>query len=163
MENFSNLYQVQHENTQVALKRMIDESLVLSKSEAREMRKSINYQEGTESLKLDVPLIFVVQILFNLIVNSAQALKQGGMGGELSIEVEKTEKEVAIHLKDNGPGIPADKLSMLFKPFFTTKTQGTGLGLVLSRNLAVKMGGNLEYLVNNNHKGAHFRLTLPLS
>ena len=51
----------------------------------------------------------------------------------------------------------------LFKPFFTTKSQGTGLGLVLSRNLTLKMGGNLEFISNPNQKGASFRLTLPVT
>lgn len=163
MENFSNLYQMQHESKSIPLKKIIDESLVLSKSEVREVRRTIEYKEGTSELELSVPLIFVVQILFNLIVNSAQALKQAGRPGELSLLIERDEANVHINVLDNGPGIPEDKLSQLFKPFFTTKAQGTGLGLLLSRNLALKMGGNLEYLVNNNHKGAHFRLTLPLS
>ena len=163
IENFSNLYQLQHETKKVNLKKIIDESLVLSKSEGREMKKIIRYHGTSESLELNVPLIFVVQIIFNLIVNAAQALKQGSIPGELTIEIESDDKQVSVHVKDNGPGIPEEQQTLLFKPFFTTKSQGTGLGLLLSRNLAAKMGGNLEYLVNNNHKGAHFRLTLPLS
>lgn len=162
MENFSSLYQIQHEKKAVSLKKIIDESLVLSKSELREIKKSITYQEGAEDLELDVPLIFVVQILFNLIVNSAQALKQAQISGELGLSIERDADTVSIHVTDNGPGIPDEQLAQLFKPFFTTKAQGTGLGLLLSRNLALKMGGNLEYLVNNNRNGAHFKLTLPL-
>jgi signal transduction histidine kinase len=161
IENFSNLYQVQSESKPVLLKKIIDESIVLSKSEIREVRKSIEYLNGTDDLQLDVPLIFVVQVIFNLIVNAAQAMKNNPESKELKMTISTTDKEVHIDVVDNGPGIPQDKLTQLFKPFFTTKTQGTGLGLVLSRNLALKMGGNLEYLVNNNSKGAHFRLTLP--
>lgn len=161
IENFSNLYQVQTESKPVAIKKIIDESIVLSKSESRELRKSIEFKDDTENLQLDVPLIFVVQILFNLIVNAAQAMKNVQGTRELKFTITSENNQVYIDVKDNGPGIPEDKLTQLFKPFFTTKSQGTGLGLVLSRNLALKMGGNLEYLVNNNDIGAHFRLTLP--
>lgn len=161
MENFSNLYQIQHETKSVRVKKMVDEALLLSKSEGREMDKKIHFAPGSESVELNVPLIFVVQILFNLIVNAAQAMKQAGTRGQLDIQVEKNEAGIRIHVKDNGPGIPEDKISNLFKPFFTTKAQGTGLGLVLSRNLALKMGGNLEY-TNDQSGGAHFILSLPL-
>ena len=161
IENFSNLYQVQSETKPVLISKIIDESIVLSKSEGREVRKSIEYLNGTDLMKLDVPLIFVVQIIFNLIVNAAQAMKNMEGPKELKLIISGHDKDVHIDVIDNGPGISQDKHCQLFKPFFTTKTQGTGLGLVLSRNLALKMGGNLEYLVNNSGIGAHFRLTLP--
>ncbi len=161
IENFSNLYQIQSETKPVTIKKIIDESITLSKSEGRELRKSIQYFDESENILLDVPLIFVVQIIFNLIVNASQAMKNMTTSKELILKISAQEKVVHIDVIDNGPGIPEDKLSQLFKPFFTTKTQGTGLGLVLSRNLALKMGGNLEYLVNNIGKGAHFRLMLP--
>lgn len=161
IENFSNLYQVQTESKPVSLKKIIDESIVLSKSEGREVRKSIQYADDTENLFLDVPLIFVVQIIFNLIVNAAQAMKSIEGAKELKLHISSSDKKVFIDVIDSGPGIPEDKLNQLFKPFFTTKSQGTGLGLVLSRNLALKMGGNLEYMDNNYDKGAFFRLTLP--
>ena len=163
IENFSNLYQIQSDNHPVALKKMIDESLVLAKSEIREVSKKINYLDGTESIQLNVPLIFVVQVLFNLIVNSAQAMRSQTQRAELSINISTIENHVIIDIADNGPGIPEDKLINLFKPFFTTKSQGTGLGLVLSRNLTQRMGGNLEFVVNPNHKGACFRVSLPIS
>lgn len=161
IENFSNLYQIQNDPKPVSLKKIIDESLVLAKSEGREMKKKVSYEDGTDTLEISVPLIFVVQILFNLIVNSAQALREARIQGEFSITVKKEDGLIAVHVCDNGPGIPSEKAAQLFKPFFTTKASGTGLGLVLSRNLALKMGGNLEYMMNNETNGAHFRLTLP--
>jgi two-component system, NtrC family, sensor kinase len=161
IENFSNLYQVQVENKPVAAKKIIDEALVLSKSEARGMKISVNYQCHSEDCLLEVPLIFVVQIIFNIIVNASQAVKQQEGTGELNLVIGICEGNLHIDMQDNGPGIPELLVCSLFKPFFTTKPQGTGLGLVLSRNLALKMGGNLEFLHNNSRKGAHFRLTLP--
>ena len=163
IENFSNLYQIQPDTKPVLLKKMIDESMTLAKSEIREVTKHVHFGEGTEELQLDVPLIFVVQILFNLIVNAAQAMRNQPERAEISIKTSLVDQMVQIDVTDNGAGIPEDKQINLFKPFFTTKSQGTGLGLVLSRNLTVKMGGNLEYIANPHHKGASFRLTLPIT
>lgn len=161
IENFSNLYQVQSESKPTTLKKIIDESITLSKSESREVQKKIEFN-GTEELLLDVPLIFVVQILFNLIVNASQSMKADEIADKrLFITVTEDPTQIFMDIRDTGNGIPKDKLSNLFKPFFTTKTQGTGLGLVLSRNLAIKMGGNLEYINSDDLPGAHFRLTLP--
>lgn len=161
IENFSNLYQVQSESKPTTLKKIIDESITLSKSESREVHKKIEFN-GTEELLLDVPLIFVVQILFNLIVNASQSMKADEIADKrLFITVTEDPTQIFMDIRDTGNGIPKDKLSNLFKPFFTTKTQGTGLGLVLSRNLAIKMGGNLEYINSDDLPGAHFRLTLP--
>ena len=160
IENFSNLYQVDNETKPISIKKMIEEAITLSKSEGRETRKTIEYNNNAEQILLNVPLIFVVQILFNLIVNASQAMKNLSPN-LISFKVDADPNHVMIDIIDSGPGISEEVVCQLFKPFFTTKTQGTGLGLVLSRNLALKMGGNLEYLVNNMHKGAHFRLTLP--
>jgi C4-dicarboxylate-specific signal transduction histidine kinase len=161
IENFSNLYQIESESRPVILKKIIDESIVLSKSESREIRKKIKYLNGTDLLSLNVPVIFVVQIIFNLIVNASQAMRDNTGPKELNLTISSSDASVFMDVLDNGPGITHDEHSLLFKPFFTTKAHGTGLGLVLSRNLAIKMGGNLEYLNNNKSKGAHFRLTLP--
>lgn len=163
IENFSNLYQIQTENKPVLLKKMIEESMVLAKSEIREVTKKITYAPETESIQLNVPLIFVVQVMFNLIVNAAQAMRSQNQRAELSIHVSQMNNQVFIDISDNGPGISEDKQCNLFKPFFTTKSQGTGLGLVLSRNLTLKMGGNLEYIANPNQKGTCFRVTLPVT
>ena len=163
IENFSNLYQSSSEKIKITVKKIIDESLILSKSESREVLKQIRFDDSTENLQLEVPLIFVVQILFNLIVNASQSMRAISGEKRLLINISRAGDFVNIDVIDSGPGVPDDKVVQLFKPFFTTKPQGTGLGLVLSRNLAQKMGGNLEYLSNADRQGAHFRLSLPLS
>ncbi|HXH31719.1 MAG TPA: HAMP domain-containing sensor histidine kinase [Bacteriovoracaceae bacterium] len=161
IENFSNLYQVQSEKKPTTVKKMIDESLVLAKSELRGIRQHITYGVHSGEIVLDVPLIFVVQIIFNLLINAAQAMRNLEISKALFVVVAADADQVTIDVADNGPGIPAEMATQLFKPFFTTKSQGTGLGLILSRNLALKMGGNLEYLEDKTQTGARFRLTLP--
>ena len=162
IENFSNLYQIQAESKSVNVKKMIDESLVLAKSEIREITKTINFYDRSDEVDLNVPIIFVIQILFNLIVNSAQAMKSLDRRGELGINVHINHDLLEIYIHDNGPGIPPSAAQNLFKPFYTTKAYGTGLGLVLSRNLALKMGGNLEYCPMEGI-GSRFKITLPIT
>ncbi|MFA7613560.1 MAG: HAMP domain-containing sensor histidine kinase [Candidatus Caldatribacteriota bacterium] len=163
MENFSSLYQDQTESRPISVKKIIDEALILSKSEVREIQKSVNYLNDSEDVTLNVPLIFMVQIIFNLLINASQSIKNASIGrkGEIHLNISRQDRFLLIDVIDNGPGIDKEKVSQLFKPFFTTKPQGTGLGLVLSRNLAVKMGGNLEYC-SSEESGAHFKLTIPI-
>lgn len=163
MENFSSLYQDQAESRPISIKKIIDEALILAKSEVREIYKSVNYLNSAENVILNVPLIFMVQIIFNLLINSSQSIKNvsDNRKGEIFLNISHDNEFLIIDIIDNGPGIEEEKISQLFKPFFTTKPQGTGLGLVLSRNLAVKMGGNLQYC-SSNKGGAHFKLTIPI-
>lgn len=161
IENFSNLYQENEEVKSYPVKRYIEESLTLAKSEMREVRKDIQYRGESESFEIKQPLIFVVQIIFNLIVNAAQAMRDQEIKAEIQIHTQVIDQTVVIDFIDNGPGIKADKIQFIFKPFYTTKTYGTGLGLVLSRNLAIKMGGNLEF-IGGRAQGSHFRLSLPI-
>lgn len=161
IENFSNLYQESAEVKAYPLKKFIDESLTLAKSEIREVKKDIQFDGSIETVQIQQPLIFIVQIIFNLLVNAAQAMRDQELRPEISIRAHQDGQNIILDFRDNGPGIKVDKLQYLFKPFYTTKSYGTGLGLVLSRNLAIKMGGNLEYLADLP-RGAHFRLTLPL-
>jgi len=101
----------------------------------------------------------LVQILLNLLINAIQAAPE-----EPRIEVETSPRGtgVEIAVRDRGPGIREEDLPHLFEPFFTTKPpgQGTGLGLSLSRDLALQHGGRLE-ATSHPDGGAVFRLWLP--
>ena len=77
-----------------------------AKSEIREVTKKISYSPEAENIQLNVPLIFVVQILFNLIVNAAQAMRTQTERAVLDINVTLKDGTVLIDISDNGPGIP---------------------------------------------------------
>jgi two-component system NtrC family sensor kinase len=111
----------------------------------------------------DLPAVVAVgsqiqQVLINLFLNSLDAMSAGG---EIQISARAVKGGVEILVQDNGPGIPDERLSHIFEPFFSTKDGGTGLGLTVSYNIVTAHGGVLE-LVSNNRPGACFRVYLPI-
>jgi two-component system sensor kinase FixL len=67
-----------------------------------------------------------------------------------------------VVISDNGHGIPADRLPLIFEPFFTTKSNGTGIGLAVSKTIVESHGGRI-WAENNPHGGATFRFTLNVA
>jgi signal transduction histidine kinase len=101
-------------------------------------------------------------VLFNLLSN---AVKYNVEGGSIRVAVQSDPQRTAITISDTGPGIPAGKLPLLFKPFERlglerSGIEGTGLGLALSKHLAEAMGGSLSVESVVEH-GTTFRLELP--
>ncbi|MEM3065347.1 MAG: HAMP domain-containing sensor histidine kinase [Candidatus Nitrosotenuis sp.] len=84
-------------------------------------------------------------VMTNLINNSIQAM---GEDGEIVIEAYEDDNNSVIKIKDSGPGIPNENLEKIFEPLFTTKQQGTGLGLATCRNIVSQYGGTID--VKNN-------------
>jgi signal transduction histidine kinase len=105
------------------------------------------------------------QALLNLARNAAEACALAADGGQVTVRGEIVRGEEAgvqrICVGDNGPGIPADVLPKLFRPFFTTKAKGTGLGLAVVQKIIVQHGGQVE-VRNRPEGGAEFIVTLPL-
>jgi two-component system, NtrC family, sensor histidine kinase HupT/HoxJ len=101
------------------------------------------------------------QILVNLVQNAADAMTNQEQQ-QLDVQCEKSNKGIAIHIRDHGPGIPSAHLPHIFDPFFTSKPvgKGTGLGLYISYGLAEDLGGKLS-ACNLEQGGAEFTLTLP--
>jgi PAS domain S-box-containing protein len=105
------------------------------------------------------------QALLNLARNAAEACASAKSGGKVLVRGEIVRGEDTgsqqIMVFDNGPGIAADALSKLFRPFFTTKANGTGLGLAVVQKIIVQHGGQVEAR-NRPEGGAAFIVTLPL-
>jgi signal transduction histidine kinase len=102
------------------------------------------------------------QVMLNLIVNAIQAMSAlaGGVR-ELHISTENTESEgVRIAVRDSGPGLSAGNLQHLFKPFYTTKPNGMGMGLSICRTIIEDHGGRL-WATEHGSNGALFQFTIP--
>jgi signal transduction histidine kinase len=81
------------------------------------------------------------QVYLNLILNAMEAMPEGGA---LRIDAAQRRDRLEVTIRDDGPGMPAEALAQLGDPFYTTKAQGTGLGLFLTRRLVQSAGGSLE-------------------
>jgi len=104
---------------------------------------------------------WLVQILLNLIMNAEQAMVGGGAITARVRPSEVRPEYVSLEITDDGPGMPPDVRVKALEPFFTTKADGTGLGLTISRELTERMGGVLE-LESAEGAGTSVRIHLPI-
>lgn len=100
-------------------------------------------EERTEDLVLQADPHLIVLTLINLIKNALQAT-EGVEGGRIRVEAGREGSHPYIQVTDNGPGIEADRLSVIFTPFFTTKTGGSGIGLSISKRIMQLHGGEIR-------------------
>jgi len=95
------------------------------------------------------------QMLFNLLLNAIQVANKSG---EIQVVSEQRGSEAQIEVRDNGPGVPAESRTEIFKPYFTTQKTGTGLGLAVVQQIVLAHGWEIECLPNQP-VGAVFRIT----
>ena len=97
-------------------------------------------------------------VFMNLALNAQAAMEKGGV---LTIKARQEKREIVIDFIDTGCGIPADKLERIFDPFFSTKPNGTGLGLFVSYGIIEGHHGSIS-VQSKVGKGAHFTVRLPV-
>jgi signal transduction histidine kinase len=96
------------------------------------------------------------QILFNLLLNASQFL---GQGGHVNVLIQTTgQREAAFVMQDDGPGVPREYQKEIFKPYFTTRPGGTGLGLAVVRQIVLAHHWEIEYVASESG-GAGFRVS----
>ncbi len=147
-------------NDWVDLNEVIDEVLALAQNEARRHRVSLNRQ-----LKQDLPSVRgdrvqLQQVVLNLIVNGLEAIARSKNGArELSISSDVDQEHVIIAVRDSGEGLDSANLERVFDAFYTTKPEGMGMGLAISRTIIESHGGRL-WATTNSPKGAVFQFRL---
>ncbi|MCB2154171.1 hypothetical protein KQI84_04745 [bacterium] len=99
------------------------------------------------------------QVLLNVLQNASDAL--GEKGGRITVRTRREKRTAVVEIEDDGPGMDAATLAQVFDPFFTTRPEGTGLGLSLSRSLVEAAGGSLS-AESSRGVGTIVRLVLPL-
>jgi signal transduction histidine kinase len=124
-----------------SLHEFLEEKLALTRAElaAARVRLVRDYDPNIGSVDLDPVQMW--QVLLNLVRNAREAMTQGG---EIRVRTRRSGDELQISVSDTGTGIKEENIPKIFLPFFTTKAQGTGLGLALSQQIVAEHGGRIE-------------------
>ena len=126
-----------------------------TEAEARQGRVDVTLN-GVRQVVADPDLL--EQVLVNLTLNACQAI---GPSGSVRLSARAVERWRVIEVSDDGPGISAEIAPRLFQPFATTRSDGHGLGLAISQNIALAHGGRIEARSNAPAAGVTFALWLP--
>ncbi|MDK2821595.1 MAG: two-component system, NtrC family, sensor histidine kinase HydH [Clostridia bacterium] len=138
---------------------LLNECLLLIEQEAimNEVRLTHYIPEELPLLCLDSGQI--KQVILNITSNAIHA---AGSGGQVIIRSYLEGEEVVTTIEDNGSGISKEQQQLIFEPFYTTKKDGTGLGLTLSKRIIESHGGTISFTTEIG-KGSKFKITLPKS
>ena len=143
----------------VDLNELIREIALLLNSDIRRNSVTVNLELGENLPKVVGDRVQLEQVLMNLMLNAIEAMRDSN--GNLTITSNPTEDgHLLISVSDTGVGIPPDNADRIFDTFFTTKPQGTGMGLAISRSIVESHGGRL-WATSNSGRGSTFRFTVP--
>ncbi|HEX4022227.1 MAG TPA: two-component regulator propeller domain-containing protein [Acidobacteriaceae bacterium] len=140
---------------------IIGEMVLLLRGEANERAVSIRIDRTADLPKVTADRVQLQQVLMNLMLNGIEAMKE--TGGVLTVKTIRGEGgQVLISVSDTGVGLPAGGADDIFNAFFTTKPQGSGMGLAISRSIVESHGGRL-WATSHDGRGATFHFTLPIA
>ena len=129
-----------------------------AKLDAGKIAVSRNYIAGP-TVQADAEKL--CQVFANVVDNAIDALGTIPEGRRIDLFVENGDGNATVRLRDNGCGIPPEKLERIFNPFFTTKEKGTGLGMAISKKIVEAHQGTMD-VVSEVGRGTEFKVTLPL-
>jgi len=143
----------------VDVNEVIREMIVLLRSEANRYSISIRTDLAEDLPKVMADRVQLQQVFMNLMLNGIDAMKES-TEGELIIKSEPDDGQLLISVSDTGVGLSPELTDQIFKAFFTTKDNGTGMGLPISRSIIESHGGRL-WATGVPGSGATFQFTLP--
>jgi two-component system sensor histidine kinase HydH len=119
--------------------------------------------EMVTSVADDLPMVLadpdqLIQALLNLVINALQAVERQG---RVEISARYRQPFIEVVVRDTGSGVPPEKLNTIFEPYYTTKPDGSGLGLWIAQQIITGHGGSIQ-AVNAPNAGAIFTVCLPL-
>ena len=148
------------EREMVDVKDIIREMTVLLRTEAIRYSITIHSELDADMPNILADRVQLQQVFMNLMLNAIEAMKD--TGGELTIRSRlNPEGQLMVSISDTGVGLPADNTERIFDAFHTTKPQGTGMGLAITRSIVESHGGRV-WATANQGAGATFHFTLPV-
>src|SRR3984957_69626 len=146
----------------IDVNQVIREMIVLLRGEARLYSIAIHTELAADLPIINADRVQLQQVFMNLMLNAIDAIKDMKGAGELTIRSQPNPGgQLLISVSDSGPGLPSDQANKIFDAFFTTKPDGTGMGLSISRSIIESHGGRL-WASANSGRGATFQFTLPI-
>jgi PAS domain S-box-containing protein len=162
IDNISSLFKKETlQRELVAIDELIREMIILLRSEANRYSISIRTELAEDVPRVVAERVQLQQVLMNLMLNGIEAMKETGGVLTLRTQVDR-DGRVLVSVSDTGVGIPTAKSDEIFNAFFTTKPQGTGMGLAISRSIVESHSGRV-WVAANNGRGATFHFTLPIA
>ena len=140
------------------LNKVVHQTLPFLKTMIQTKRILLDLEE--QKIPVQAEPCLLQQVIFNLVRNALQAV---GEKGEVHVQtcIDKSKNQTQLSVQDNGCGIPKHLQEKIFNPFFTTKSDGTGLGLRISYQVIKKFGGELQ-VQSKLKEGSCFTISLPL-
>ena len=136
----------------------VEHAVMLARQQALTKPLQIVFASSESLLEIEHDSDQIHQVLLNLLLNSIQAMDGPG---KISVEIQQQRDFAAVIVSDTGRGIAPEHLSNIFRPFYTTKGNGTGLGLSLARRIVDDHHGRIE-VTSSVGKGSKFTVFLPL-
>ena len=137
-----------------------EHAVMLARQQVLSKPIKIEFTPSAELVEVDHDSDQVHQVLLNLLLNSVQAIEGSGLV-RVAVLAKDGGEDAVITVSDTGRGIPAEHLPNIFRPFYTTKGNGTGLGLSLARRIVEEHHGRIE-VESSSGKGTTFSVMLPL-
>ena len=124
---------------------------------------SVRFEPDDKLPSVAVDRVQIQQVVLNLLLNSSEALMtvSGDMRKIVIQTSQKDTQNITVAIKDNGPGVDEQIIDRLFEPFYTTKKEGLGMGLAISRSIVESHRGSL-WAENNSDSGVTFYFTIPV-
>lgn len=139
------------------LAELVVETLDVMKHEIKDRRMLVETDFPKNIPTVAVDDAQVKQVFFNVIKNALQAMEDGGI---LKVETQRSDRFVSVIIEDNGPGIDPEKLGAIYEPYHTTKTEGTGLGMMIVQRIMRDHGGEIE-INSEQSRGTRLVLRFP--
>ncbi len=127
----------------VSIKALFENCVSLMKSIAKEQNCLIRYELNQPRLAIHADRKMIEQVLVNLVKNAIAAISKT-QGGEVVLSAKLSDHGVIVKVQDNGEGIEEDLINQIFVPFFSTRKNGSGIGLSLSKNIMKMHEGDLK-------------------